>query len=88
MHISNILRKAIEFSTKAEQKFWEEIQYASDADLKSSLTYFNLYLFCTGIVDDLNEAVAELTKVLHLPLSITLVYIKNKELDESEVGAF
>lgn len=35
----------------------------------------------------MGESVGELTKIFSLPLTITLVYIKNKELDASEVGA-
>jgi len=44
-----------------------------------------MYIFSTGIVDDIPESVEQLTKIINLPLSICIVYMKNKEFSEDEV---
>ena len=53
-----------------------------------ALTYFVMYIFATGIIDDLADCIKELTKVIHLPLSIVIVQLKNEGLrkDDIDVG--
>jgi|688.fasta_scaffold1981463_1 hypothetical protein len=47
-----------------------------------------MYIFATGIIDDLADCIKELTKVIHLPLSIVIVQLKNEGLrkDDIDVG--
>ena len=40
---------------------------------KSALSYFVLYIYCTGIIDDVAETIQQLTRVVSLPLSIYIV---------------
>lgn len=42
-------------------------------DYKHGLTYFVLYIFMSGIIDDLKETIEQLARVINLPLSIYIV---------------
>lgn len=44
-----------------------------------------MYIFATGIIDDLESCIKELTKVIHLPLSIVIVQLKNETLRKGDV---
>ena len=44
-----------------------------------------MYIFATGIIDDLGECIKELTKVIHLPLSIVIVQLKNESLRKDDI---
>lgn len=67
----------------SEQDFRNEGDKAQAC--KSSLSYFVLYIFCTGIIDDVHSAIAELTKVVSLPLSIYIVQLRNDNLREGDI---
>lgn len=55
------------------------------ADAGHALTYFVMYIFATGIIDDLESCIKELTKVIHLPLSIVIVQLKNESLRKDDI---
>ena len=44
-----------------------------------------MYIFATGIIDDLESCIKELTKVIHLPLSIVIVKLKNEGMRNGDV---
>lgn len=44
-----------------------------------------LYVFCTGIIDDVPAAIQELTRVVSLPLSIYIVQLRNDNLRDGDV---
>ena len=50
-----------------------------------SLSYFVVYIFCTGIIDDVDETIAELTRVGNLPLSIYIVQLRNENLRADDI---
>jgi hypothetical protein len=52
------------------------------------LSYFVLYVFCTGIIDDVEDTIKELSRVVFLPLSIYIVQLRNENLrgDDIDVG--
>ena len=52
---------------------------------KSALSYFVLYVFCTGIIDDVGETIQQLTRVVSLPLSIYVVQLRNDALDGDDI---
>ena len=45
----------------------------------NSLTYFVVYILSAGLIDDLDDSIRELTKVINLPISIVIVQIKRDE---------
>ena len=53
--------------------------------MKSALSYFVLYIFCTGIIDDVQVAIQELTKVVSLPLSIYIIQLRNDNLRDGDI---
>ena len=44
-----------------------------------------VYIFATGIIDDLDESIAELAKVISLPISIVIVQLKNDGLQSNDM---
>lgn len=44
-----------------------------------------LYVFCTGIIDDVNETFTQLAKVVNLPLSIYIIQLRNDNLEDGDV---
>ena len=50
----------------------------------NSLTYFVIYILAAGIIDDLDDSIRELTKVINLPVSIVIVQLKNKGLSDGD----
>jgi len=44
-----------------------------------------LYVFCTGIIDDVGETIQQLTRVVSLPLSIYIVQLRNDNLDKDDI---
>jgi hypothetical protein len=44
-----------------------------------------MYIFATGIIDDLDACIKELTKIIHLPLSIVIVQLKNESLRKDDI---
>ena len=49
-----------------------------------SLSYFVIYIFAAGIIDDLDDSIRELTKAINLPVSIVIVQLKNKGLSDAD----
>jgi len=45
-----------------------------------AMTYYVVYILATGIIDDIQETIQELTKALNLPLSIYIINLQNKSL--------
>ena len=52
---------------------------------RSALSYFVLYIFCTGIIDDVQDTINELTRVVSLPLSIYIIQLKNDNLQGDDI---
>lgn len=48
------------------------------------MTYFVIYIIAAGIIDDLDDSIRELTKVINLPVSIVIVQLKNTGLSERD----
>jgi len=48
------------------------------------LTYFVIYIFAAGIIDDLDDSIQELTRVINLPVSIVIVQLKNKGINDND----
>ena len=46
---------------------------SGETENSHALTYYVLYILATGIIDDIQECVAELTKALNLPVSIYII---------------
>ena len=43
------------------------------------MSYFVVYILTAGLIDDLDDSIQELTKVISLPISIVIVQIKSDE---------
>lgn len=56
-------------------------------EYKHGLTYFVLYIFMSGIIDDIKETVEQLARVINLPLSIHIVNLQNKNLRKDDIDA-
>ena len=56
-----------------------------DGESKSALSYFVLYIFCTGIIDDVPDAIQQLTRVVNLPLSIYIVQLRNDNIESGDI---
>ena len=86
---ASLISKAVEFGAKAAHNFLSEQnqsnQGAQNNDGGSALTYFVVYIFATGIIDDLDESIAELAKVISLPISIVIVQLKNDGLQSNDM---
>ena len=48
------------------------------------MTYFVIYIIAAGIIDDLDDSIRELTRAINLPVSIVIVQLKNKGIEESD----
>ena len=85
---ASLISKAVEFGAKAAQNFLSEQNQQNQGaqnDGGSALTYFVVYIFATGIIDDLDESIAELAKVISLPISIVIVQLKNDGLQSNDM---
>lgn len=82
---SLLIRKAIEFAERSAQHFLET-EYPIDQlhEGGHSLTYFVVYIVAAGIIDDLEDSIRELTRAINLPVSIVIVQLKNKGIEESD----
>ena len=49
------------------------------------MSYFVLYIFCTGIIDDVQDTIQQLTRVVSLPLSIYIIQIRNENIDKNDI---
>ncbi len=54
-------------------------------EYKHALTYFVLYIFSTGIIDDIPESIQQFAKVLNLPLSVYIINLQNKNLRKDDI---
>lgn len=52
-----------------------------------ALTYFVLYILNTGIIDDMQESIQQLAKVINLPLSVYVINVQNKSLRKDDIDA-
>ena len=94
VHFSQVIAKAIEFASQSQNQFLQDQDFDPDApnesqkDSKQALSYFVLYIFCTGIIDDVQDTITQLTKVVCLPISIYIIQLKNDNLrgDDIDVG--
>ena len=46
-----------------------------------------LYVFCTGIIDDIRESMEQFAKAIDLPLSIYIINLQNKNLRKDDIDA-
>lgn len=78
VNYSAVIAKACEFAQESQINFEQNNQ---------ALSYFNLYLFGTGIIDDIDELYSQLAKVVLLPLSIYIIQIRNENIEEGDIDA-
>ena len=89
---SHVIAKAVEFAQQSQSQFLSDQDYIQDEQdppksekSRSALSYFVLYIFCTGIIDDVQETIQQLTRVVSLPLSIFVIQIKNDNLEGDDI---
>lgn len=71
---ASFIKKVVEFAEKSAKHFLENEEPSDSTEGGShSLTYFVIYIFAAGIIDDLDDSIRELTKVINLPVSIVIV---------------
>lgn len=63
---SKLIQKGVDFAEKSRDYFQQD-------DTRHALTYFVMYIFAAGIIDDLDDSVAQLTRAISLPISIFVV---------------
>ncbi len=56
-------------------------------EYKHALTYFVLYIFNTGIIDDIPESIERFAQIIDLPLSVYIVNLQNKNLRKNDIDA-
>ena len=83
---SGLVMKAVEFAERSAQHFIENEDPTDEMSEGggNSLTYFVIYILAAGIIDDLDDSIRELTKVINLPVSIVIVQLKNKGLNDGD----
>lgn len=69
-----MLKKAIDFAERSLE--W----YQSD-DRKHALSYFSIYVLASGIIEDLDESLAQLMRAINLPISIYIVQMQPNSED-------
>jgi hypothetical protein len=69
VNFASLIKKSIDFAEKSLEHYQKD-------DVNNCLTYFVMYIFCAGIIDDLDACVSQLARAIHLPLSITIVQIR------------
>ena len=79
---AGIIKKAMEFAERSAQHFLENEEEVHESG--HSLTYFVIYIVAAGIIDDLDDSIRELTRAINLPVSIVIVQLKNKGIEESD----
>jgi len=85
---SRLIAKAVEYGQKSLEHFLDQNnenvtkeEPSKDKKKKGkvaveagrALTYFVQYVFCTGIIDDLDDSIAQLAQCINLPLTIIIV---------------
>ena len=84
VNFSALIEKGVQFAEKAVLHFTDQ-QQAKACDGGHALSYFVMYIFATGIIDDLDATMTQLTKVINLPLSIVIVQLKNKGVRSQDI---
>lgn len=82
VNFSKTIEKALDFAERSLEHFQRDEQ-------GNCLTYFVVYIFAAGIIDDIDACVSQLARALNLPISITIVQIKpdSPEIDVSKLCA-
>jgi hypothetical protein len=80
VNFAKLLEKALDFAEKSLEHYHKD-------EHGHSLTYFTVFVFCAGIIDDTDKCVQQLARALNLPISITIVQIKpdSPEIDVSRL---
>jgi len=82
---SSLIKKSVEFAEHSAQHFLENEDPSDELHVGGhSLSYFVIYIFAAGIIDDLDDSIRELTKAINLPVSIVIVQLKNKGLSDAD----
>ena len=82
---AGLIRKAVEFAERSAGHFLENEDPSDQLhEGGHSLTYFVIYIIAAGIIDDLDDSIRELTRAINLPVSIVIVQLKNKGIEESD----
>ena len=76
---SSIIAKASEFASQSQQQFINSNDH--------SLSYFVLHIFCTGIIDDLQETISQLAQIIQKPLSIYIIEVRNPNVAEDDIDS-
>jgi len=71
---SRVVAKAVEFAEHSVEHFLDEAEGEEKKyEVGHALTYFVVYIFCAGLIDDFDETMAQLAKVINLPISIVMI---------------
>ena len=71
---SGLIRKSVEFAERSAYHFMENEDPTDQLHGGgNALSYFVIYIFAAGIIDDLDDSIAALTRVINLPVSIVIV---------------
>ena len=85
---SSVIKKAVEFAEQSQSYFLngQENSEGIGNDSLPALSYFVQYVFCMGFIDDVQETINQMTKVVSLPLSIYIIQLNyNNNIKEGDV---
>ena len=63
---SSLIQKALDFAERSLDHFQKD-------EHQNSLSYFVVYIFTAGIIDDIDACVSQLARALNLPISLCIV---------------
>ena len=70
---SQVIKKSVQFAEKSVAHFLEKVENENSHEGGHALSYFVVYILSAGLIDDLEDSIRELTKVINLPISIVIV---------------
>ena len=68
-----MIKKSVQFAEKSVAHFLEKVENENSHEGGHALSYFVVYILSAGLIDDLEDSIRELTKVINLPISIVIV---------------
>ena len=84
---AKVIAKAVEFAEHSVEHFLDEAEGEEKKyEVGHALTYFVVYIFCAGLIDDFGETMAQLAKVINLPISIVMIQLSDK-LEDDDIDA-
>lgn len=85
---SRLIAKAVEFAEHSVEHFLDEAEGEERKyEVGHALTYFVVYIFAAGLIDDLGETMTQLARVINLPISIVIIQVSDMlQIDDVSVG--